>query len=146
METNSVQAERYGRIRRDHALEMAEDYTEAIREISEREGRCRVADLARHFGVSHVTVYRTLTRLSNQGVVDCPPYRSIALTPHGAKLARRASRRHRVVLRFLVALGVDQSIAAVDAEGIEHHVSTATLRKLREFALRAGAVERRSAA
>ena len=147
MENNSGQAQRYERIRKDHSLEMAEDYTEAIREITEQSGRCRVADLARHFGVSHVTVYRTLTRLSNQGVVQSSPYRSIALTPEGARLARRASRRHRTVLRFLVALGVDQSSAAVDAEGIEHHISIATFRKFKEFALReSGAKERRPAA
>jgi DtxR family manganese transport transcriptional regulator len=147
METNPVQAARYERIRRDHALEMTEDYTEAIQEISERTGRCRVADLSRHFGVSHMTVYTTLKRLSTRGVVECTPYRSISLTARGAKIARRASRRHRTVLRFLVALGVDQSVAAVDAEGIEHHISTATLRKLKEFALReSGAGGRRSAA
>ncbi|MNT68402.1 Transcriptional regulator MntR [compost metagenome] len=35
--------------------------------------------------------------------------------------------RHQTVERFLLALGVDADSARRDAEGIEHHVSEATL-------------------
>jgi DtxR family manganese transport transcriptional regulator len=34
---------------------------------------------------------------------------------------------------FLVALGVDPEIAEADAEGIEHHVSSATLSAFRSY-------------
>ena len=41
--------------------------------------------------------------------------------------------RHQTVIEFLVALGVDEETAAYDAEGIEHHVSEATLAVFRKF-------------
>ena len=46
------------RTRRDHTSETAEDYVEAVADIHATLGSCRVADLARRFAVSHVTVTR----------------------------------------------------------------------------------------
>ena len=128
------------RIRRDHAAETAEDYAEAIQEICEQKGYCRVVDLAKRFGVSHVTVIKILKRLQSEGIVSSVPYGPTSVTKLGAAIARRASRRHRVVYQFLVALGVDEQTAALDAEGMEHHVSEVTLTKFTHF------VESRSAA
>ncbi|WP_275427747.1 iron dependent repressor, metal binding and dimerization domain protein, partial [Citrobacter koseri] len=42
--------------------------------------------------------------------------------------------RHRIVERFLIALGVSAETARRDAEGIEHHVSAETLDAFRRFA------------
>ena len=39
-----------------------------------------------------------------------------------------------IVYRFLVAIGIDEATAAIDAEGIEHHVSPTTLERFRELA------------
>jgi len=41
--------------------------------------------------------------------------------------------RHRLVVSLLVALGVPTEVAEADAEGIEHHVSEATLRAFAHF-------------
>jgi DtxR family manganese transport transcriptional regulator len=38
------------------------------------------------------------------------------------------------VYQFLVAIGVSEANAAVDAEGIEHHVGSETLARLKEYA------------
>jgi DtxR family manganese transport transcriptional regulator len=38
-----------------------------------------------------------------------------------------------VVLQFLLALGIDEETARVDAEGIEHHVSDETVRAFTRF-------------
>ena len=51
----------------------------------------------------------------------------------GRKLARLAKQRHEIVLQFLIALGVTEKTAIVDAEGIEHHVSDDTLRAMKRF-------------
>jgi DtxR family manganese transport transcriptional regulator len=40
----------------------------------------------------------------------------------------------QIVYRFLLSIGIDQRTAAMDAEGIEHHVSPKTLRRLEELA------------
>ncbi len=56
-------AENFRRSRRDHALETAQDYVEAIADLTVAQGEARVTDLARRLGVTHVTVNRTLVRL-----------------------------------------------------------------------------------
>jgi DtxR family manganese transport transcriptional regulator len=58
-------------------------------------------------------------------------HRSIFLTESGRKLAEESRRRHLTVLDFLRSLGVPESVAQSDAEGIEHHVSKETLAAFR---------------
>lgn len=126
------------RTRRAHASETAEDYVEIISELIDGSGEARVTDIARRVGVSHVTVIRTISRLQRDGWVTARPYRSIFLTDAGRKLADKARKRHRIVLDFLLALGVSEAAARVDAEGIEHHVSKETLTAFERFAQSAG--------
>src|SRR5262245_9064815 len=128
------QAARHSFTRRAHATETAEDYAETIADLIKSGGEARVVDLARCLGVSHVTVIRTLSRLQSEGLVTTRPHRSIFLTRSGKALAARAKRRHEIVVRFLVALGVSPDTARTDAEGLEHHVSEETLRALERFA------------
>jgi DtxR family manganese transport transcriptional regulator len=121
------------RTRRDHANETAEDYVEAIDEIVGLKGQCRLIDLASHFAVSHVTANKTVGRLQKEGLVRTERYRPIELTASGKRLAAAARRRHDIVFRFLMALGVSEKTAAVDSEGIEHHVSKETLQAMSRF-------------
>lgn len=123
----------YSRIRSDHATELAEDYVEAIAEIQEEKGSCRSVDLARLFGVSHVTVNKTVGRLVRDGFVETEPYGPVTLTTKGRKLAKAAKVRHELVFAFLVALGVSKKTAQIDSEGIEHHVSGETLEAMQKF-------------
>lgn len=124
---------RHERTRRDHANETAEDYVEAIDEFVSVNGQCRLTDLAGCFAVSHVTANRTVARLQKEGLVRTERYRPIELTASGQRLASAARRRHETVLRFLIALGVSEKTAAIDSEGIEHHVSQETLQAMRRF-------------
>ncbi len=127
-------SEPHRRTRNDHASETAEDYVEAIAQILEAKGTCRLIDLAKQFAVSHVTVNRIVERLQREGYVVTEPYQPIDLTRKGKRLARKCRERHEIVYRFLLAIGVDEDTAAIDAEGIEHHVSPSTLRRLKELA------------
>lgn len=121
------------RTRDDHATEIAEDYLEAIAEIIGKNGRCRAVDLSREFGVSHVTVNRTVGRLQRDGFVKTEPYGPIELTRRGKQIAARSSERHEIVLEFLLALGISEPTAIIDSEGIEHHVSQETLAAMQCF-------------
>lgn len=134
MPPDSNVPDRHRRIRHDHAAETAEDYVEAVQDICENEGRCRVVDLAKRFDVSHVTVIKIVLRLQREGLLESEPYGPITLTPHGLELATHSQRRHQIVYKFLVAIGVDRHIATIDAEGIEHHVSPQTLSQFEKFA------------
>ncbi|MEZ6015545.1 MAG: manganese-binding transcriptional regulator MntR [Planctomycetota bacterium] len=119
--------ERFRRVRESHAMETAEDYVEAIADLIGATGEARVVELARIFGVSHVTVSRTVGRLQTNGLVTTEPYRPIELTELGQRLAAESKRRHQIVLDFLLSLGIPSETAHLDAEGMEHHVSAATL-------------------
>jgi len=123
----TLPAETFRRSRRDRALETAQDYVEAIADLSVSLGEARVVDLARRLGVTHVTVNRTLARLQKAGFVNTKPYRAIFLTASGHQLASECKLRHETVTAFLRSLGVPEKVAELDAEGIEHHVSPETL-------------------
>lgn len=121
------QAQDFGRVRDAHSSEIAEDYVELIADLLDSSGDVRAVDLAQRFGVTPATVNNTIKRLVRDGFVRSQPYRSIFLTETGRALAERCRERHRIVRDFLVALGVDPVTAESDAEGIEHHVSDASL-------------------
>jgi DtxR family manganese transport transcriptional regulator len=120
-------AENFRRSRRDHSHETAQDYVEAIADLTASQGEARMTELARRLGVTHVTVNRTLARLQRAGYVNTQPYRAIFLTDVGRKLAKESKQRHKTVVSFLRSLGIPERIAELDAEGIEHHVSPETL-------------------
>lgn len=124
------------RTRQDHARELAEDYVELIDDLIARCGEARAVDISRHLGVTHVTVTKSIGRLRDEGLVTAAPYRAIFLTEKGREMAQRARERHRIVVDFLLALGVPKSDAETDAEGIEHHISPRTLEAMRRFARR----------
>lgn len=132
--TDRTTTSAHQRTRSDHATELAEDYTEAVADIIDAKGNCRVTDLAERFGVSHVTVVKAVRRLVAEGLATTEPYKPVELTTKGKRLAARCRQRHDTVYRFLIAIGVDPKTAAADAEGIEHHVSPRTLSKLRHLA------------
>lgn len=132
-ETRGQRARQHERTRRQNALEVTEDYVEAIADLIDATGEAKVTELARRFGVAHVTVIRTIERLQEQQLVTKAPYQPIALTGKGAEMARVSRERHELVLAFLLALGVSEERAQADAEGIEHHVGRETLAAMRRF-------------
>jgi DtxR family manganese transport transcriptional regulator len=131
--TAELQASALRQTRRGHASEVAEDYVEAVADLTASVGEARAVDLARRLGVTHVTVIRTVARLKRQGYLSSQPYRSIFLTEKGLRLAAQARQRHKLVVSLLRALGVPEEVAQNDAEGIEHHVSPETLAAIRHF-------------
>ncbi len=132
-------AQAHRRTREAHGHETAQDYVEAIADLIAKKGKARVVDLARLLGVTHVTVIQTLARLKRAGLATSEPYRPIELTLAGEAMAAESRRRHEVVLAFLLALGVPRAVAETDTEGLEHHVSPATLAALERATERLGA-------
>ena len=129
----SASAARHERVRRQHQRELAQDYVEAIFSLSKDSGSVRVMDLQSVLGVSHVTVIRALGRLEEQGFVYRPKRGQIELTQTGRTMAEKSYARHQLVEAFLVKMGVPESVAAADAEGIEHHLGAETLEAMQRF-------------
>jgi DtxR family manganese transport transcriptional regulator len=129
----SRDAERFRRVRAAHRTELAEDYVELIADLIADEGEARVAQLSSRLGVTKATVNNTLSRLARDGLVAVDPYQPVTLTERGREIALASKDRHRIVTAVLIAIGVEADIAEADAEGIEHHVSAATLAAMKRF-------------
>jgi len=127
------QARRFARVRLAHRTEVQEDYVELIAELIAAQGEARAADLAERLGVTPATVANTLTRLKQAGLIEMRPYRSIFLTPEGSAMAAQSRKRHKLVVKFLLSLGLPEEIAESDAEGLEHHLSEETLAAMGRF-------------
>ncbi len=128
-----AQAEHFGQARSARSKALLEDYAELIADLLARDGEARPTDIARRLGVSHTTVIKSIGRLKREGLVTARPYRGVFLTEAGNDLAERVRTRHRVVVDLLIAVGVPVEAAEADAEGIEHHVSDATLAAFGRF-------------
>ena len=123
----------YKKVRNAHKTENTEDYLELIAALLSIKGEARIVDIASELGIAQATANKTIQRLQIQGYIKREPYRSIFLTLKGQKIASKSKKRHNVVLEFLLNLGIDKKTASADAEGIEHHVSEKTLRKMEKF-------------
>ncbi|MBR0649947.1 manganese-binding transcriptional regulator MntR [Roseomonas terrae] len=131
--TAEDQAARFVRQREADRKATAEDYVELIADLLREEGEARAVDLARRMGVSQATVTATVGRLQRDGLVETKPYRGLFLTAAGTALAAEAKARHDLVVRFLIAVGLDAGTAEQDAEGIEHHASDKALTAFARF-------------
>jgi DtxR family manganese transport transcriptional regulator len=128
-----AQARRFGKTRSAQSNAVVEDYVELIADLLAESGEARPTDIARRLGVSHATAIKTIARLKRDGMATARPYRGVFLTPAGEELAERVRVRHRLVVDLLLAIGVPAEAAEADAEGIEHHVSDATLKAFTQF-------------
>ena len=123
----------FKKVRDAHRTENTEDYLEIIADLLNTKGEARIVDIANKLDIAQATANKTIQRLQNQGYVKKEPYRSIFLTLKGQEVASVSKKRHIIVLTFLKKLGLDLRTAEADAEGIEHHVSDKTLKKMEQF-------------
>jgi DtxR family manganese transport transcriptional regulator len=123
----------FKKVRDAHKSENTEDYLEIIADLLNTKGEARIVDIANKLDIAQATANKTIQRLQNQGFVKKEPYRSIFLTLKGQQVASISKKRHLIVLTFLKNLGLDIKTAEADAEGIEHHVSDKTLKKMEQF-------------
>ena len=123
----------FRKVRNAHRTENTEDYLELVAELLNSKGEARIVDIAENLGIAQATANKTIQRLHSQGYIKREPYRSIFLTYKGQKIASESKKRHNIVYSFLRNLGLDKNTASEDAEGIEHHVSEKTLKKMDNF-------------
>ncbi len=112
----------------------AEDYLERIHELIEGKGYARVVDIAESLQVKQASVTVMVQKLGELGYLDYEKYRGLRLTDKGREVARRIQSRHATLARFFSLLGLDEQTQRLDIEGIEHHLSPATLECLADLA------------
>jgi Mn-dependent DtxR family transcriptional regulator len=112
-----------------------EDYLERILELINSKGYARIVDIASALNISQASVTNMVQRLDAEGLLKYEKYRGLTLTPAGARLARKIAQRHRLLTDFLELLGLDEQVIHHDVEGMEHHISTPTLRAIERLTL-----------
>jgi DtxR family Mn-dependent transcriptional regulator len=101
--------------------EHVEEYLEAIYSLSRGDRIARTSELAAHLKVSPSSVTEMVQNLAKKGYLNYKPYRGITLTRKGRRLARKMTRKHRLLERFLVdVLKVNPRNAHEQACKMEH--------------------------
>ena len=101
-----------------------EDYLKAIYRLSTAGQPATTSAIAGLLELSPPSVTGMVKRLSEQGLLAHEPYRGVALTAAGRRLALRTVRRHRLVESYLVAyLGYSWDTVHDEAERLEHAIS-----------------------
>ena len=112
----------------------AEDYLERIHELIEAKGYARVVDIASSLKVRQASVTSMVQKLDRAGFVKYEKYRGLLLTDQGRAVACNIQNRHATLSRFFSLFGLDAETQRADIEGIEHHLSPATLEMLADLA------------
>lgn len=113
-----------------HGSHNVENYLECIFALIEGKGYARPIDIAAALDVRQSSVTKMMQRLDDLGYARYEKHRGLALTPAGEKLARALQQRHRCVSEFLRLIGVEEKLLRKDSEGIEHHISAGTMKRL----------------
>ena len=112
----------------------AEDYLERIHELIQEKGYARVVDIASSLGVQRASVTSMVQKLDELGYLNYVKYRGLVLTEKGREVATRIQQRHETLARFFSLFGLSPETQQQDIEGIEHHLSPATMDVLADLA------------
>ena len=110
--------------------ESAEDYLEAILILRERQGMVRSIDVVHQLELTKPSVSVAMKRFRENGYIEMDSDGFITLLPPGEEIAQRIYNRHKLLTRFLTALGVSEETAAADACKMEHDLSDETFEKI----------------
>ena len=108
-----------------------EDYLKAIYRLSGEGQPASTSDIADLLDLSAASVSGMVRRLSEQGLLEHEPYRGVALTTEGRRIALRMLRRHRLLEAYLVRfLGYSWDTVHDEAERLEHAVSDVLIERM----------------
>ncbi len=117
-----------------------EDYLKAIAVLKSRNGKATITALSRLIGVKKPSIYRTLKKLVDEGLVIHERYGDIELTPKGKITADEICRRHSVLFKFFTEIiNVDAVTALDDACRVEHVLSSTSIKRIEELVKRSSA-------
>lgn len=102
-----------------------EDYAKAIYALeAHASGPVTTNALAERLGVTPASASAMVKKLAERGLVAHEPYRGVALTPAGRKVALEVMRHHRLLELYLAEhLGVPWDRVHEEAEALEHVLS-----------------------
>ena len=114
--------------------ESGEMYIETIYILSKQQNYVRAIDVGEYMGFSKPSVSRALGLLKKGGYVTADKEGHLFLTETGLEVADKMYERHTLLTRFLMHLGVEESIASEDACRIEHVISDESFEAIKRHA------------
>ncbi len=106
--------------------EAIENYAKAIYALQRRsdDGTVGTNELADRLGVTAGSASAMVRRLAELGLATHEPYKGVALTPEGDRVALEVMRHHRLLELYLAEhLGVPWDRVHDEAEALEHVIS-----------------------
>lgn len=103
--------------------ESLEDYLEVILILSQKLPFVRSIDIASELNFSKPSVSVAMKKLKGREYISISDEGYISLTEAGKEIAEKVYECHRLLTDWLVHLGVDPEIAAIDACKMEHDIS-----------------------
>ncbi|HXF30114.1 MAG TPA: metal-dependent transcriptional regulator [Solirubrobacterales bacterium] len=102
-----------------------EDYAKAVYVLAvDRDGLVPSGEVAVRLGVTPATATAMLQKLAELGFAEITPYKGVALTDAGERVALEMIRHHRLIEAFLAeALGMPSDRVHAEAEVLEHYIS-----------------------
>ncbi len=113
--------------------ESAEDYLETILVLEEKGQPVRSIDIVNEMGYSKPSVSIAMKKLRENGYIEMDSNGYITFCPSGRTIAERIYSRHKLLRKVLIAIGVEEKTAAVEACHIEHVIDDDTFHKLNEY-------------
>lgn len=103
--------------------ESAENYLETIYILHKKTGSVRSIDVVNHLGFSKPSVSNAMKQFRENGYVTVDDGGFITLTDLGLEVAEKMYKRHELLTKVLISLGVSEDTAKEDACRVEHYLS-----------------------
>ncbi len=78
-----------------------EEYLEALYTLTQNEEMASTTEISERMKIAPASVTEMLKKLADKGYVKYSPYRGTVLTDKGLRIARKITRKHRLLERFL---------------------------------------------
>ncbi len=111
----------------------AEDYLEAILNITEEKGHSRIKDIAVTLGVRPPSVIEMMKKLDKKKFVIYRKHDGVTLTERGREVASIIKDRHDTIKAFLKIISVPEQIAERDACTMEHELDSITTKQIKNL-------------
>ena len=108
-----------------------EDYLEAILVLIEKNGACRLTDIAEHLNYSKPSVSVAVKKLEEQEFIQRDDWR-ILLTEEGKELAEKTYKKHKFFTALFESIGIPDETAKEEACLMEHIICEDSFSKMVE--------------
>lgn len=113
--------------------ESSENYLETILMLSKVRPVVRSVDIAEELQFKKSSVSVAMKHLKEHDMITVTKEGFIYLTDAGKEIAEMIYERHELLTKWLISLGVDESIASEDACRMEHCMSKESFKAMKAY-------------